>query len=44
MLRPGSRQPRLHVLRSRYGHDAFLKEHAAIEGVLREALRTGVQA
>jgi len=41
---PGSRRPGLHVLRSRYGHDAFLKEHASIEGVLREALRTGVQA
>jgi homoserine O-acetyltransferase len=29
---------RLRVLRSRYGHDAFLKEHAAISAVLREAL------
>lgn len=36
--------PRLHVLRSRYGHDAFLKEHAAIGGVLREALRTELRA
>lgn len=32
-------RPRLHVLRSRYGHDAFLKDHVAIAGVLREALR-----
>jgi homoserine O-acetyltransferase/O-succinyltransferase len=29
---------RLHVLRSLYGHDAFLKEQDAIAGVLREAL------
>jgi homoserine O-acetyltransferase/O-succinyltransferase len=29
---------RLRVLRSRYGHDAFLKEDAAISAVLREAL------
>lgn len=35
---------RLHVLRSLYGHDAFLKEHAAIGGVLGEALRTEVRA
>lgn len=41
---PGWRQPRLHVLRSRYGHDAFLKEDEAIGGVLREALRKVVQA
>ena len=30
--------PRLRVLHSRYGHDAFLKEHEAIADVLREAL------
>jgi homoserine O-acetyltransferase len=29
---------RLRVLRSRYGHDAFLKEPEAIDAVLREAL------
>ena len=29
---------RLRVLHSRYGHDAFLKEDAAIAGLLREAL------
>jgi homoserine O-acetyltransferase len=29
---------RLQVLRSRFGHDAFLKEHAAIAAVLEEAL------
>ncbi|MCA1714100.1 MAG: homoserine O-succinyltransferase, partial [Gammaproteobacteria bacterium] len=29
---------RLHVLRSRFGHDAFLKETAAIAAVLRSAL------
>jgi homoserine O-acetyltransferase len=29
---------RLHHLRSRYGHDAFLTEHAAIAAVLREAV------
>lgn len=29
---------RLQVLRSRYGHDAFLKEHAAIAAVLADAL------
>jgi homoserine O-acetyltransferase len=29
---------RLRVLRSIYGHDAFLKEHDAIAAVLREAL------
>ena len=34
----------LRVLRSRYGHDAFLKEHAAIDAVLRAALQTGVAA
>ena len=32
------RQPRLRVLRSRYGHDAFLKEPEAVAAVLREAL------
>ena len=31
-------RPRLRVLRSRYGHDAFLKEEAAIAAVLHEAL------
>ncbi len=34
---------RLRVLRSRYGHDAFLKEDAAIAAVLREALDAGVR-
>ena len=29
---------RLRVLRSRYGHDAFLKEHDDVSRVLREAL------
>jgi homoserine O-acetyltransferase len=29
---------RLHLLRSRFGHDAFLTEHAAIAAILREAL------
>jgi homoserine O-acetyltransferase len=29
---------RLHLLRSRFGHDAFLAEHAAIAAILREAL------
>ena len=29
---------RLHLLRSRYGHDAFLKEVAAIANILRESL------
>jgi homoserine O-acetyltransferase len=33
---PGLR--RLHLLRSRFGHDAFLTEHAAIAAILREAL------
>ena len=32
-------QPRLRVLRSLYGHDAFLKETVAIAVILREALR-----
>jgi homoserine O-acetyltransferase len=31
-------ETRLRVLHSHYGHDAFLKEHAAIAVVLREAL------
>jgi homoserine O-acetyltransferase len=35
---PGTPPPQLRVLRSRYGHDAFLKEHRAIDAVLREAL------
>lgn len=34
----GRQKPQLRVLRSVYGHDAFLKEHAAIGAVLREAL------
>ena len=34
---------RLRVLRSRYGHDAFLKEDAAIAAILREALDAGVR-
>jgi len=29
---------RLHLLRSRFGHDAFLTEHEAIAGILRTAL------
>jgi homoserine O-acetyltransferase len=29
---------RLRVLRSRYGHDAFLKEEAAVAAILTEAL------
>lgn len=32
---------RLHVVNSRYGHDAFLKEPDAIAAILREALATG---
>jgi len=31
-------RPQLRVLRSLYGHDAFLKEHAAVDAILREAL------
>ena len=31
-------ESRLRVLRSQFGHDAFLKEHSAIHGVLVEAL------
>jgi homoserine O-acetyltransferase len=39
------RQPQLRVLRSLYGHDAFLKETGAIAGILREALpREGISA
>ncbi|WP_133477368.1 homoserine O-succinyltransferase MetX [Cognatilysobacter segetis] len=34
-------ETRLRVLRSRYGHDAFLKETAAIADVLVESLETG---
>jgi len=34
---------RLHLLRSRYGHDAFLKEPVAIAAILREAL-AGIDA
>lgn len=33
--------PRLRVLRSKYGHDAFLKEPAQIAAVLQEALGNG---
>lgn len=33
-----AQQPRLRVLQSLYGHDAFLKEHAAIASILRESL------
>lgn len=33
-------ETRLRVLRSAYGHDAFLKEPALIAGVLRDALHT----
>ena len=29
---------RLHLLRSRYGHDAFLKEEGAIADIIRTAL------
>jgi homoserine O-acetyltransferase len=35
---------RLHVLRSPYGHDAFLKEHAAIGSALRAALCADARA
>ncbi|WP_147652507.1 homoserine O-succinyltransferase MetX [Vulcaniibacterium gelatinicum] len=35
---------RLQVLQSRYGHDAFLKEEAAIAAVLRQALAQEVAA
>lgn len=31
-------ETRLQVVRSLFGHDAFLKEHATIAGILREAL------
>lgn len=31
-------ETRVRVVRSRYGHDAFLKEEAAIGGILRDAL------
>ncbi|MFZ5657392.1 MAG: homoserine O-succinyltransferase MetX [Pseudomonadota bacterium] len=37
-------ETRLRVLRSRYGHDAFLKEPEAIAAVLAEALDAGVRA
>lgn len=37
-------ETRLRVLRSRYGHDAFLKETAAIDGVLREVLLASAAA
>ena len=37
-------ETRLRVLRSQYGHDAFLKETAAIDRVLREALPAPVVA
>jgi homoserine O-acetyltransferase len=32
------RARRLHLLRSRFGHDAFLTEHEAIARILRDAL------
>jgi homoserine O-acetyltransferase len=35
---PSPRRPQLRVLRSVYGHDAFLKETAALDAILREAL------
>lgn len=35
---PAPQRPQLRVLRSVYGHDAFLKEPDAIDAVLREAL------
>ena len=35
---------RLHLLRSHYGHDAFLKEPAAIAAILTESLRDGAGA
>lgn len=35
-------ETRLRVLRSRYGHDAFLKEPATIAGILEEALQSEV--
>jgi homoserine O-acetyltransferase len=37
-------ETRLRIVRSRYGHDAFLKETDAIAGVLGEALGTGLEA
>lgn len=37
-------ETRLRVLRSRYGHDAFLKEVDAVDGILREALQPEVAA
>lgn len=36
-------ETRLRVLRSKYGHDAFLKEQEAIDGVLREALADSLE-
>lgn len=35
---PAPRPPQLRVLRSAYGHDAFLKETGALDAILREAL------
>jgi homoserine O-acetyltransferase len=35
---PAPRRPQLRVLRSLYGHDAFLKETGALDAILREAL------
>jgi homoserine O-acetyltransferase len=35
---PSPRKPQLRVLRSVYGHDAFLKEAGALDAILREAL------
>jgi homoserine O-acetyltransferase len=37
-------ETRLRIVRSRYGHDAFLKETDAIADVLREVLGTGLDA
>jgi homoserine O-acetyltransferase len=34
---------RLHLLRSPYGHDAFLKEEAAIASILSNALNAACQ-
>ena len=38
LLETRTRRPQLRVLRSIYGHDAFLKEAAALDAILREAL------
>ncbi|MEG3191359.1 homoserine O-succinyltransferase MetX [Lysobacter sp. D1-1-M9] len=39
---PGAQEPRLRVLRSPYGHDAFLKEDADIAAVINDALAGAV--